>query len=873
MKYQNTLFQMSESDDMNQLICLKELDKKKLSRFMMIVISSFVSCSVLAEELFDPSFFEDQSSGIQVSDLSKFNQQNYQVPGIYRVDIMLNRNLIKTQDLNFLEKSDDQGKEVLFPCLSFEEIKALGVQLMPSTNPEDDHCVDFLSRIPASSSRFDFNTQRLYLDFPQASLNTNAQDYISPERWDSGIHAFYSNYLLSAYKTSRDSNKSLFINFDNGINLGSWQFRNNATFSYNTFQGQSNSTLNSLNSYVRKNIIPIKSTMIIGEHNSDSDIFESIQYRGLSMHSSEDMYPNSQQGYAPTVRGIAKTNANVVIKQSGYIIYQINVSPGPFVIDDLNPTSVSGDLDVEVQESDGTMQNFSIPYSTLPLLQREGRTKYSVVMGKNRNYAKDTKSIKFAQASLMHGLPNRISIYGGSQLSSDYQSVVFGLGQNLGSIGAFSFDITNSNSKMSDGSSKVGQSLRFLYAKSLIRTGTTFRLLGYRYSTENFFTFSEAMALNPWRSDLVNQDIYPTQYSKKGEFEANISHSFSQKYGSLFLSANEQSYWGISAKDRHLQAGYSNTFKDLSYNIFFSSIQYGAYAMDDKQISASFSLPLSVFFRNGQYRNHALSRANVSSSVQNSSMGGTSFNNSLSGTALADRNLSYSINRSDSDRNASSSISSNYIGRYGSLGGTYSQNSQYSQLSMNARGSALLHKDGITFSQYLNGTGVLVDVQDAPNIAITNVRGLKTDWRGFVIVPFATAYRENRIALDTTTLADDVEVENNVATTVPIMGAITRVSFKPRIGIRALISLTHQGKTIPFASTVTEETLKLTGMVDSGGDVYLSGLPTHGQLKVSWGPSPDEQCMVEYDTSSMQKSSIYIFNAQCNENSGVQNEF
>lgn len=63
------------------------------------------------------------------------------------------------------------------------------------------------------------------------------------------------------------------------------------------------------------------------------------------------MLPDSLKGFAPTVRGIAKSNARVTIKQNGYVIYQTYVSPGAFAINDLYPTSSSGDLQVTVKRA------------------------------------------------------------------------------------------------------------------------------------------------------------------------------------------------------------------------------------------------------------------------------------------------------------------------------------------------------------------------------------------------------------------------------------------------------------------------------------------------------------------------------------------
>lgn len=61
------------------------------------------------------------------------------------------------------------------------------------------------------------------------------------------------------------------------------------------------------------------------------------------------MLPYSQRGYAPVIRGIANSNAEVSVRQNGYLIYQQNVAPGAFEINDLYSTTNSGDLEVTVK--------------------------------------------------------------------------------------------------------------------------------------------------------------------------------------------------------------------------------------------------------------------------------------------------------------------------------------------------------------------------------------------------------------------------------------------------------------------------------------------------------------------------------------------
>ncbi|MCP5928555.1 fimbria/pilus outer membrane usher protein, partial [Klebsiella pneumoniae] len=77
----------------------------------------------------------------------------------------------------------------------------------------------------------------------------------------------------------------------------------------------------------------------------------------------------------------------------------------------------------------------------------------------------------------------------------------------------------------------------------------------------------------------------------------------------------------------------------------------------------------------------------------------------------------------------------------------------------------------VTLSQPLNDTVVLVKAPGADGVKVENQTGVTTDWRGYAVVPYATEYRENRVALDTNTLADNVDLDDAVVSVVPTHGA------------------------------------------------------------------------------------------------------
>ena len=137
---------------------------------------------------------------------------------------------------------------------------------------------------------------------------------------------------------------------------------------------------------MQRAIIPLQAQLTLGDSSAPADVFDSMPFRGVQLASDDDMLPDSLKGYAPVVRGIARTNAQVVVRQNGYQIYQSYVAPGAFEIADMYPTGGAGDLDVTIVEADGSEQHFTLPYASLPVLQREGRLKYALTAGQYRSY-------------------------------------------------------------------------------------------------------------------------------------------------------------------------------------------------------------------------------------------------------------------------------------------------------------------------------------------------------------------------------------------------------------------------------------------------------------------------------------------------------
>ncbi|MEW7314496.1 fimbria/pilus outer membrane usher protein [Buttiauxella gaviniae] len=822
-----------------------------ISTIALLMYSALSFAETGAEPGFNPAFIEQNGKDSSVADLSAFSKNaGTQLPGKYVVDISINDNLVDHQEIDFYadESGADKSATGLLPCLSLEQLKKYGIKtdavpdLAKQEAADSNACVKFLQIIPSSTVNFDFNQQRLELSFPQAVLSNSVRGYVDPALWDNGIPALLLDYNFTGantqneYSGSNSRDDSYYLSLHNGFNLGAWRLRNYATWNDNNGEKK----WQNVNTYLQRSLISLKSQLTLGDGYSSGDVFESVQYRGAQMASDDSMLPDSLQGFAPVVRGIAKSNAQVTISQNGYTIYQSYVSPGAFEITDLYPSSGSGDLTVEVKEEDGSLQKFVQPYSSVPILQREGRTKYSVTAGQFRSgYGGDNPD--FGQVTLIHGFNSGMTLYGGLQGSDKYHSFAIGVGKNIGDWGAISVDVTQAKTQLPD-ESDSGQSYRFLYAKSFAGSGTDFRLLGYRYSTSGFYTLQESVDLNSADSDV---DDFDFNSHKRSQIEGSINQSLPEGWGSFYFSASVQDYWQDSGKQQTLQWGYNNNWLGATYSITYSN-NYTPDEPSDQQVAFNISIPLDRWVK-GAWATYSVNHGSDGHVSQQAGVNGT----------LDDNKLNYSVSQGKDNQGGGNSGNANldYTGSHGNsnLGYSYSKDSRRVNYGIN--GGMVLHSDGLTLSQPLGETIVLVAAPGAGGVGVVNTTGLNTDSSGYAVVPYTSAYRRNRIGLDTTTLGPNVEIEESAKDVIPTRGAVVRAGFNTHVGYRVMMTLTRQdGSAVPFGATASlsgkDNAAPDAGIVGEMGATYLSGLPEEGQLAVRWGKAPDQQCHVHYHLST-----------------------
>ncbi|KVL21195.1 fimbria/pilus outer membrane usher protein [Burkholderia sp. MSMB1826] len=794
----------------------------------------------LAQVEFDQHFFPQ--GGSQSVDVSRFEKGNTVLPGTYSVDIYVNQNRVARGDVPFKAVETNMDAQACFDAKLLERVgvawKKLTPELLARISGEgEDACLPIDELVGGATSRFDFGEQRLDLSIPQVSLARNARGYVSPELWDSGINAAMLGYNFNLYGTHNSgqgdgTQTQGYLGVNGGVNLGNWHFRHDGSF---MFDSRGNRQYQDINTYVQRDLPSLASQLTLGEAYTTGELFDSTAFRGMRVASDDRMLPDSLRGYAPTVRGVANSNAKVTIRQNGMVIYETSVAPGAFEINDLYATGYGGDLDVSVQEADGNTHSFSVAYAAVPLSLRPGVSRYSFVVGALRDTQLSSHPL-FAQGTWQRGLTNLLTGYGGVTVSAGYVSAMVGGAFNtpLGAIGA---DVTQASTALHGQGRLSGASFRLSYMKDVAQTGTNVAIAAYRYSTGGFLGLNDAMRAR----DLAAQNLsIENVWRQRSRASVTMSQRLGERWGQLNLTASTVNYWNRSGSDVNYTIGYNNTFRNIGYSIS-ANRQRNAIGTADTLYYASVTIPLGK-----------ATPMTMTGNVSHESSGRTQAQTMLSGSLGTDNNLSYGVTVNPASGGMGSSttggsVNALYRSPYAEFSGAVGTGTGYSQGSIGIRGAVVAHPGGVTLSQPLSDTIGIIEAPDAEGARVINASGVRVNSRGYAVVPYLTPYSMNTVEIDPKGLSTDVELQVSSQQIAPRAGSVTLLKFATVSGRSALIRASQSdGTPLPFGAQVLDEHGTEIGSVGQASKIFARGLQNKGELTVKWGEDASSICRIAY---------------------------
>ena len=797
---------------------------------MGVVLATSAGADEGSEVMFNDAFLP---TGSQSLDLTRYEKGNPVEAGVYRADVALNGNLVTRQDIRI---QAGKGGSNPYVCVDRKLLDLMGVDLGKLDGPAaarlaaGGDCLRIEELIDAASATFNPNDQRLDLSIPQAALKRSARGHVSPELWDRGVTAGMLGYNLNANRNKTDAGNfdSAYLGLNAGLNLGDWRLRHDGSATWQSMGGQD---YQSINTYAQRDVTSLRSQLTLGDANTNGELFDSLAYRGAQLASDDRMLPESQRGYAPVIRGIARTSARVDVRQNGNLLYETTVAPGEFVIDDLYPTGYGGDLQVTVHEADGSTQSFLVPYASVSQLLRPGTTRYSVTAGETRNDFV-SKQATLLQGTVQRGLSNNLTGYGGMQGSDDYMAVMTGAAFGT-PIGALALDLTQAQADLPSGQQN-GQSVRLSYNKNILSTGSNFALAAYRFSTEGYLDFANALQIG----DAERAGLDTANYGRPRSRLSLTANQSLGGYGQLSISGFTQNYWNLPGSDVQYQAYYSNQWRDVTFSLSANRARAG---LGDMQTTYLLSASMPLEFGNR--------RAQISTRVSRDAEGKYSEQASLSGTTGATNQLSYGVTVGHDGASASNSTSLNaqYIGSKAMLGGSVSQGQGYQSSSLNLSGSAIAHAGGVTLTPYQGETMALVGAEGAAGAKVVGYPGLELDGNGYAVVPYMRPYELNEVAIDPNGTSLDLELQETSQQTAPRAGAVVLLKYAATSGQAVLLRVTQaDGSPVPFGATVTDGEGASVGVVGQDGQLYARVKEGTRSLTIAWGEEAGQRCSVQW---------------------------
>jgi outer membrane usher protein len=766
-------------------------------------------------------------------DLSRFERGNPLVPGNYRLDVYINQRSVGIQEITI--KLNNNNEPVY--CFNPKNIDSLGIDKLLEEY-ENEPCIDIQQWVPYSKVNFEPSGLKLEVNIPQAYLRKFDHNYVAPDKADAGVMAAFVDYNTNIWRASSPGNvqTQYYAGLNTGLNLANWRLRHNGFYNQSMSSMATKRKYTSNSNYLQRDIAFLKAQLTLGQYFTAPDLFDSFSYSGLQLASDDRMLPDSQRGFAPTIYGTAETNAQITVRQGDNVLYQTNVTPGPFVIDKLYGSGYAGDMEVMVTEADGRQRSFTVPFATVPQLLRPAVARYNLVIGRYRD-DRLTETPTFLLGTYQRGFSNLWTGYAGSTLSQNYQAGQIGLALSTG-LGAFAVDVTHSDATVPVAGSQQrahGQSYRFTYSKLLETTQTNFTVASYRFSSKGYYSFTDyAQSIGSVGSDAA----MPAR--QRSRVQVNLSQRLPEGFGSFYLSGSVQNYWHVDqGRDMTYQLGYSNAFAWGSLNLSAGRSR-SAYGGDETQYMLNISLPL------GRGR----SSTYLTNSLTHSASGGWNAQTGISGSLGEEKLFSYGSYASRNYRNNTNNYGGNvqYRGDKAMLMASTSHGSGYSQYGLGVLGSAVMHPGGITLGQAQGETKAVVFAPGANGAALLNSKGVRIGNRGYAITAGLTPYRENTVTLDPKDISNSVELKVTEQKTSPQYGAIIMLDY-PTVSGRPLLLVLHDdaGNPLPMGAEVFDHQGNSLTFVGQGSRVFMRTNALSGHIQIQWGQGAGRQCRANYN--------------------------
>lgn len=683
-------------------------------------------------------------------------------------------------------------------CLTPEFLQAAGLLVSAQSSTEGatpPACPRaFLERWPTTLVTLKPNALAVDIAVdPQAVVRMSE----APVEYGKGGRAAVLNYDILASNSTYHGGQSRYVQaqLESGFNAGDWIFRSGDV--YSSYNGRA--LWNHVDAYVQRTFDARQQVLQAGQINLGGSLFGGLAINGVQVMPEQAL--RQQAGPRPVIRGIARSQARVDVRQNGISLYTTVVPPGEFTLTDVTPRWVTYDLIVTVYESDGEERSFVVPAATLGQAGVGPAAGLSAAVGQMRATG-GARTGKQSVAAVEYGVQvnDRLNLTAGGVASNKHVATGARVDAILPGASALS-----AQARVSDDRNAGERGMQWSLNGSTRLPLDISLSASYLQNSKGYRDIGESPALIRRHGDgepgrpvygggrVARQMSGGVSWSNPtfGGLSANVTESTTDR-GDVFRRGMLS--WGRSF-DR------VNVSLALERDLGSSTGRGGSAAY------LSVSLPLG--------------RNSVSASMQRRD-GRDS--RTLSTTAPLGDDASYGLSASTDGHGASYSGTLNTNLRYTQAGVAANVHPGGNSYSGRLRGGVVGHGEGLTLSPHrVQDTYAIVSVPDVPGVRISTPAGaVWTDGSGQAVVPTLTAYGTSRVQVSTPSLARNVDLINGVREIEAGRGSVSKINFEvSRVRRVLLTAVNAAGEPVTKGGSVLNARGEFVTLAGNGGQIFL----------------------------------------------------
>ncbi len=754
-------------------------------------------------------------------------------PGSYLAEVFRNEQPIGKFDVKF---SRHPTKGEALACVSPALYQQLGVDLRYTSaqgkdllKPTTDgsglpDCLFMEDWLSGASSEFQLGELRLDIAVPQAYVTRENLRAVPPEMLDQGETAAFVNYSLNSYSAqSGDSRtESQFLNLSTGVNLGPWRARQSSYLSKDA-SGATQTVNGEL--LLKRSLVGWQAHLALGQTSTWSPVLGSTPITGVRIGSEEMLLPDDERSFNTVVRGVARGNATVRIRQNNVVFFEQNVPAGPFEFTRLYPPSTLGDLQVTVTEADGSETRSVVPYAYNGGKLNPGSYRYSLAVGNYRG-GNNTAETPLLHGYVRYGLNDTWTPTAEAIASANYQAL--GLQASLyNKYGTFSASTQLAHQSAPQEQSGAAYNA-YYYAPPL---GPVNLYGGLGYQTEHYVSPNTGLG-----------QLSSTSVGAAASFESSSYLGLSLNmgsYGGLYATARRQTNWNQRAAPEQYSLGYNLFRNSMSFSANLDRSSWGFAGGSVDTVRLSVSVPLDIGRNKGWLAGSASQQGNYGVAQTISYNGNTE-----------DNSLSYGLSHSGQAGQGSSGGSVGYQHPYGFAGLSLSTGNNFSQTGLGLSGSLVAHRGGLTLAPPVGDTFAIVEVPNGEGARV-NGSNAQVGASGYGVVSYLSPYGFNDVALNLDNAPMDLEIGGASQRVAPLDGSIVLLRFKANRGRPLLLQLSlDKGGRLPLGASVLDAQDQEVGQVGQASKAVVRVKGDAGQLTVVWGDKPEQRCTLDYQLGS-----------------------